>query len=95
MFISNCFIIHRSIPTTIPRTSSGDIKRGASRNYRQRKQRQLTYVLLFVTFLFVLFTTPVMVYNVFLRNRLIDRKPLKYILQGILLSMQFTSHAVS
>jgi hypothetical protein len=95
MFISNCFIIHRSIPTTIPRMSSVDIKRGASRNYRQRKQRQLTYVLLFVTFLFVLFTTPVMVYNVFLRNHLIDRKPLKYILQGILLSIQFTSHAVS
>jgi hypothetical protein len=95
MFISNGCIIHGSIPLNIHRTSSADIKRTSSRNYRQRKQRQLTYLLLFVTLIFVLLTTPVMIYNVFLRNYWINRKPLKYILQGILLCMQFTSHAVS
>ncbi|CAF1520027.1 unnamed protein product [Adineta steineri] len=77
------------------RTVSIDTKKRLSQNYRQRKQKRLTYLLLFVTFLFVLLTTPVMIYNVFLRNLLIDRKPLKYILQGILLSMQFTSHAIN
>ncbi|CAF4063650.1 unnamed protein product [Adineta steineri] len=95
MLISNCFIIRRSIPSTMIRTVSIDTKKRLSQNYRQRKQKRLTYLLLFVTFLFVLLTTPVMIYNVFLRNLLIDRKPLKYILQGILLSMQFTSHAIN
>ncbi|UJR09897.1 hypothetical protein I4U23_014119 [Adineta vaga] len=95
MLISNCFIIRRSFASTIIRTSSLDVKQRLSRNYRQRKQRQLTYILLFVTFLFVLLTAPVLIYNVFLRNNLVDRKPLKYIVQGILLSMQFTSHAIN
>ena len=95
MFISHCFIIHRPIPLNMQRTSSIETKTKSSRNYRQRKQRQLTHLLSFVTFIFVLLTTPVMIYNVFLRNYLIHRKPLKYILQGILLCMQFTSHAVS
>ena len=95
MLISNCFIIRRSIPASIQRSSLTDTGKRPSRNYRQRKQRQLTYILLFVTFLFVLLTTPVMIYNVYLRNLLATKKPLKYILQGILLCMQYTSHAVS
>jgi hypothetical protein len=95
MLISNCFIIHRSVPPYIRRTSSGRSRKNPSRIYRERKQKQLTYLLVFVTFLFVFLTTPIMIYNVFLRNDLITRKPFKYILQGILLCMQFTSHAVS
>jgi hypothetical protein len=94
MLISNSFIIRRSVPPSSRRTSSTDYKKGSSSNYRQRKQKQLTYMLVFVTFLFVFLTTPVMIYNVFLRNYLIRKKPLKYILQGTLLCMQFTSHAV-
>ena len=93
MLTSNCFIIRRSVPSNLPRLSTVDLRK--SRNYRQRKQRQLTYLLLCVTFLFVILTTPVMIYNVFLRNSLVHKKPLKYILQGLLLCMQFTSHAVS
>jgi hypothetical protein len=97
MLVSNCFIIHRSVPTYISRISSSSVgsQKNSSRIYRQRKQKQLTYLLVFVTFLFVFLTTPIMIYKAFLRNRLITRKPFKYILQGILLCMQFTSHAVS
>ncbi|CAF3571915.1 unnamed protein product, partial [Rotaria sp. Silwood2] len=62
---------------------------------RRSKHRQLTRVLLSLISLFVFLTTPVMIYNVFLRNYLIDRKPLKYILQGILLCKQFTHHAIN
>lgn len=90
MFISNYFIIRRSIPWKIPRQSIC-----YENNYRQRKQKQLTYLLLLVTILFVTLTTPVMIYNIFLRNILATKRPLKYILQGILLSLQYTSHAVS
>lgn len=90
MFVSNYFIIRRSIPSKIPRLSLP-----YENNYRLRKQRQLTYLLLLVIILFVVLTTPVMIYNVFLRNFLIKRKPLKYILHGFLLSLQYTSHAVS
>jgi hypothetical protein len=95
MLVANSFIIRRSISTNRARTSSVNQRRKPSRNYRQRKQRQLTYLLLCVTCLFVLLTTPVMIYNVFLRNSLMKKKPLKYILQGLLLCLQYTSHAVS
>ena len=96
MLISNCFIIRRSILTArTQRTSSVDITKNSFKNQsRQRRQRQMTYILVSVTFLFVFLTTPVMIYNVFLRNYLKDRKPLKYIVLGILLCIQFTSHAV-
>ena len=96
MLFSTCFIIRRSIPSAnMQRTLSTDQSKGSTRgNYRQRKQRQLTYILLSVIFLFVLLTTPVMIYNVFLRNYLKHQKPLKYIVHGILLCVQFTSHAV-
>ncbi|CAF0797487.1 unnamed protein product [Adineta ricciae] len=99
MLISNCFIIRRSILSTHRQRSMSavDCRRVSVKNTsnRQRKQRQLTYILLSVTFLFVLLTTPVMIYNVFLRNYLKDRKPLKYIVLGILLCIQFTSHAIN
>jgi hypothetical protein len=89
MLISNCFIIRRSISSTENRKNS------LKNDNRQRKQRQLTCILVSVTFLFVLLTTPVMIYNIFLRDHLKNRKPLKYIVLGILLCIQFTSHAVS
>lgn len=91
MLICSCFIIRRSIPSR----QSTLHRHRSTRKCRQRKQRQITYLLLSVTFLFIILTLPVMIYNVFLRNSFIDRKPLKYILQGVLLCMQFTSHAVS
>lgn len=97
MLISNGFIIRRSLSTAnIQRTKSIDSTNtnNASQN-RQRRQRQMTCILVSVTFLFVFLTTPVMIYNVFLRNYLKNRKPLKYIVLGILLCIQFTSHAVS
>ncbi|CAF1942730.1 unnamed protein product [Rotaria magnacalcarata] len=89
MCISNSFIIRRAVASIV------NIKKNANQSHRQHKQKQLTYLLLFVTFLFVLLTTPVMIYNVFLRNYLAKKKLLKYILHGTLLCMQFTSHAVS
>ncbi|CAF1173174.1 unnamed protein product [Rotaria sordida] len=91
MLISNCFIIRRAVTQTSLITT----RRNCSLIDRQRKQKQLTYLLLFVTFLFVLLTTPVMIYNVFLRNYIAKRKLMKYILHGILLCMQFTSHAIN
>lgn len=95
MSISNCFIIRRTISTSIRHLSADRVKKDQpSRKYRLRKQKQLTYILLFVTFLFVTLTTPVMIYNVFLRNYMRQKRPLKYILQGLLLCMQYTSHAV-
>jgi hypothetical protein len=97
MLLSNGFIIRRSILTAnTQRTASIDTRNNSLRNpTRQRRQRQLTCILVSVTFLFVFLTTPVMIYNVFLRNYLTNRKPLKYIVLGILLCIQFTSHAVS
>ncbi|UJR36203.1 hypothetical protein I4U23_028935 [Adineta vaga] len=99
MLVSNCFIIRRSLLSTHKQRSLSvaDCRTTTMRNSnnRQRKQRQLTYILLSVTFLFVFLTTPVMIYNVFLRNYLKDRKPLKYIVLGILLCIQFTSHAIN
>ena len=95
MLVCTCFIIRRSIPSQqIQHTNSTDSKRFTRSTYRQRKQRQVTFILLSVIFLFVLLTTPVMIYNVFLRNRLKEKKPLKYIVHGFLLCVQFTSHAV-
>jgi len=96
MLISNSFIIHRSISPINTKITSTDGKKTALHTQnRQRRQRQMTCILVSVTFLFVFLTTPVMIYNVFLRNHLTDRKPLKYIVLGILLCIQFTSHAVS
>jgi hypothetical protein len=95
MLISNGFIIRRSILSTNTQKNKSTDSRNTSFNNRQRRQRQLTWILVSVTFLFVFLTTPVMLYNVFLRNFLKDRKPLKYIVLGILLCIQFTSHAVS
>jgi len=94
MCISNYFLIRRTISSSSRHFSSDISKAEPSRLNRQRKQKQLTYILLFVTFLFVLLTTPVMIYNVFLRNYLRHKRPLKYIIQGLLLCMQYTSHAV-
>lgn len=97
MLISNGFIIRRSILSSASthRSSAIDAQKNSISGNRQRRQRQLTCILISVTFLFVFLTTPVMIYNVFLRNYLTNRKPLKYIVLGILLCIQFTSHAVS
>ncbi len=98
MLISNCFIIRRSVlSTNIQRPSTVDGRKNSLHrtNSRQRRQRQVTCILISVTFLFVVLTTPVMIYNVFLRNHMVNRKPLKYIVLGILLCIQYTSHAVS
>jgi hypothetical protein len=97
MLICNYFIIRRTVASTNQRKlsvrySSSSIQSNV--DHRVRRQRQLNFILIFVTFLFVTLTTPVMIYNVFLRNHLVDRKPLKYIVQGILLCVQYTSHAV-
>lgn len=96
MLVSTCFIICRSGASKHNQTTSSIENRNRSflMKNRRRKQRQITHILLFVTFLFVFLTTPVMVYNAFFRNKLKNRKPLKYILQGILGCIQFTSHAV-
>ncbi|CAF3514116.1 unnamed protein product [Rotaria sp. Silwood1] len=91
MLVSNCFIIRRAIAVT----SLINTRKNSNQTDRQRKQKQLTYLLLFVTFLFVLLTTPVMIYNVFLRNYLTKRKLMKYILHGTLICVQFTSHAIN
>ena len=97
MLISTFLIIRRSVSSTNKhRRSSTKNNTEVNRNdNRQRRQRQLTCILLSVIFLFVSLTTPVMIYNVFLRNNMQTRKPLKYIIQGVLLCIQFTSHAVS
>ena len=95
MLISNGFIIRRSILSANTHKNKSIDRQTSSAQNRQRRQRQMTCILISVTFLFVFLTTPVMIYNVFLRNSLKDRKPLKYIVLGILLCIQFTSHAVS
>jgi len=97
MLVSTCFIIRRSLSSTNKKhsLSAGNKSESFKIDNRQRKQRQLTCILLSVIFLFVSLTTPVMIYNVFLRNHMQNRKPLKYIIQGILLCIQYTSHAVS
>jgi hypothetical protein len=97
MLVSTCFIIRRSLSSANKQrhlSTKNNIEVNKNDN-RQRRQRQLTCILLSVIFLFVSLTTPVMIYNVFLRNNMTTRKPLKYIIQGILLCIQFTSHAVS
>ncbi|CAF2077254.1 unnamed protein product [Rotaria magnacalcarata] len=97
MFISTCFIIRRSTSSTNAqrRFTTGIRKDSLQCSSRRRKQRQLTHILFSVTFLFVFLTTPIMIYNVFFRNSLKNRKPLKYIVQAVLLCTQYTSHAIN
>ncbi|CAF0923892.1 unnamed protein product [Rotaria sp. Silwood1] len=97
MLISTFFMIRRSRSSRyMHRILSIDGRKDSLKNCdRLTKHRQLTRLLLSLIFLFAFLTTPVMIYNVFLRNHLTDRKPLKYILQGILLCKQFTHHAIN
>ncbi|CAF2526073.1 unnamed protein product [Rotaria sp. Silwood2] len=96
MLISAYFIIRRSRSSRyMERALSIDGRIDSLNSDRRSKHRQLTRVLLSLISLFAFLTTPIMIYNVFLRNYLIDRKPLKYILQGILLCKQFTHHAIN
>ncbi|CAF0824586.1 unnamed protein product [Rotaria sordida] len=97
MLISAYFMIRRSQSShRRQRTLSIDGRSNSlSSNDRRNKHRQLTCVLISLILLFAFLTTPVMIYNVFLRNHLVNRKPLKYIVQGILLCKQFTHHAIN
>lgn len=96
MLVSTCFIFRRSTNVgNIQQSMTSRSRIDSSQNrLRQRRQRRLTVTLLSVMFLFVSLTTPVMLYNVFLRNSLRKKKPLKYIVHGALLCVQFTSPAV-
>ncbi|CAF1312163.1 unnamed protein product, partial [Didymodactylos carnosus] len=95
MSMCNVFIIYRTLTATKRLSKRQTNSHNASTKNRIRKQRQLTTMLILVTFLFIILTMPAMIYHVFLRHLFEKKKPLKYILQGILLCIQFTSHAIN
>ncbi|CAF1606769.1 unnamed protein product, partial [Didymodactylos carnosus] len=94
MSICNLFIIRRILATNRRQSTKTSII-NKSIKFRLRKQRQSTRMLILVTFLFILLTLPAMIYHIFLRELFEKKKPLKYILQGILLCIQFTSHTIN
>lgn len=95
MCIANTYIIVMTV-----RSSRVQIDSTPS-NGNQRKQmeryRQLTALLIIVTFAFVLLTLPACIYYVFFRQRFETTKErtYRYAIQIALNSIQFTSHAIN
>ncbi|CAF0824254.1 unnamed protein product [Didymodactylos carnosus] len=87
MSACNTYIIYVTI-------NSSRIKTKSRRS--QNQLRQITVMLISVTFAFILLTLPTCVYFVFFRHHMSGEPRLyRYMLQIILVSIQFTSHAVN
>ncbi|CAF0914340.1 unnamed protein product [Adineta ricciae] len=99
MLSCNTYIIHATIRSarirTIRRAANGSSKgvfSGASRH------RQLSIMLMLVTFAFVILTLPSCIYFVFFRHRMPANKnsrAFRHMVQICLGSVQFTSHAIN
>ncbi|CAF1100898.1 unnamed protein product [Didymodactylos carnosus] len=93
MLISNTYIIH---VTTIQRVQQ--IKTQRSR-WSIKRRRQLTCMLMLVTFAFIVLTLPSCIYFVFFRHHMIrdtsSSRLYRSMIQIILNSIQFTSHSIN
>lgn len=89
MCICNAYIIHitvRSARIRVPK------------NGHTSRHRQLTLMLMLVTFAFVLLTLPSCIYFVFFRHRMpkgVEYRTTRYLVQISLGGVQFTSHAIN
>ncbi|CAF0784767.1 unnamed protein product [Didymodactylos carnosus] len=87
MCICNTYIIYISI-------NSSRIKTKSCRS--QNQLRQITIMLIAVTFAFMVLTLPACIYFVFFRHNMSHYPRLyRYMIQIILVSIQFTSHAIN
>lgn len=92
MLFCNTYIISITVRSARIRSST---QRKGSANARRR---QLSLMLLIVTFAFVLLTLPSCIYFVFFRHRMPSdesSKTYRYMVQICLSSIQFTSHAIN
>jgi hypothetical protein len=90
MLLCNIYIIYVTIRSARVRTSMPG-------QYASR-HRQLSVMLMFVTFAFVVLTLPSCIYFVFFRHRMSADQDLRinrYMVQICLSSIQFTAHAIN
>lgn len=89
MCICNAYIIHTTVRSARIR---------APKNGTLARHRQLTLMLMLVTFAFVLLTLPSCIYFVFFRHRMSkspESRMTRYLVQITLGCVQFTSHAIN
>lgn len=92
MLSCNMYIISITVRSARIRTSGKGSRSSTARH------RQLTLMLMFVTFGFVLLTLPSCIYFVFFRHRMPTSdsfRTYRYMVQICLSSVQFTSHAIN
>lgn len=99
MFFCNIYIISITIRSARVRTSQRLItSTGSKRRSAGSRHRQLSWMLMLVTFAFVLLTLPSCLYFVFFRHRMSPNKysrSYRHMVQICLSSVQFTSHAIN
>ena len=98
MLLCNVYIISITIRSARVRTVKSFNSSGNALRPQGSRHRQLSFMLMLVTFAFVLLTLPSCLYFVFFRHRMEHTKHLRnyrYMVQICLSSVQFTSHAIN
>ena len=94
MCICNTYIIYVTVRSG---RAQLELTPRRARRKSMEKYRQFTALLIIVTFAFVLLTLPACIYFVFFRNNLAlkSQRNYRYMIQILLNSIQFTSHAIN
>lgn len=99
MFVCNIYIIVITVRSARVRTiQRSRASAGKTRRSATSRHRQLSVMLMIVTFAFVLLTLPSCIYFVFFRHRMTPNKysrSYRHMVQICLNSVQFTSHAIN
>jgi hypothetical protein len=98
MLLCNIYIIYVTVRSARIRTSTRFSIPGKRPRSNVSRHRQLSLMLMLVTFAFVLLTLPSCLYFVFFRHQMSSTKyprSYRYMVQICLSSVQFTSHAVN
>ncbi|CAF3000992.1 unnamed protein product [Rotaria sp. Silwood2] len=98
MLSCNIYIIYITIRSARIRTIRQRNTIGKPLRSRASRHRQLSLMLIIVTFAFVLLTLPSCIYFVFFRHRMSSKtysRSYRYMIQICLNSIQFTSHAIN
>lgn len=98
MLICNIYIISVTIRSARIRTSRITLGARGSRSSSTSRHRQLSIMLILVTFAFVLLTLPSCIYFVFFRHEMSSKRfsrTFRHMVQICLSSTQFTSHAIN
>ncbi|CAF3919878.1 unnamed protein product [Rotaria sp. Silwood1] len=98
MLSCNIYIIYITIRSARVRTIRKSSTFGTNLRSNASRHRQLSLMLMIVTFAFVLLTLPSCIYFVFFRHRMSTQKysrSFRHMVQICLNSIQFTSHAIN